>query len=232
MMDIERVKSSDASFSEFKDRVTYNLDSDSGIIEFFIDGAPTQSWGLDDSMGAEDAYDDYLKILRMGWIYSGQSDNSELTSLRQYKAGAESQEPVWYSHTADIAPPEEEDVYLVDFKMPGLNGRENIAQAIIHFHPGHGWRSKITPSFCGNTPKDSAYAVKNMVGFVKIFGARQVPAGSCAVPEGWHEEWKKNVMRLYLCGRKHDMSIPDDQLDFMRNYLLSAIPSNSEGERS
>jgi hypothetical protein len=51
--------------------------------------------------------------------------------------------------------------------------------------------------------------------------ARPVPAGSCSVPKGWHEEWDKNVRRLYLCARKHDMSIPDDQLDFMRDALVA-----------
>lgn len=36
------------------------------------------------------------------------------------------------------------------------------------------------------------------------------------------DEWKKNVMRLWTCARKHDSDIPDAQLDFMRDYLLKA----------
>jgi len=55
---------------------------------------------------------------------------------------------------------------------------------------------------------------------------------SPAIPEGYAlvetpriphaDEWKKNVMLLWVLGRKHDSSIPDTQLDFMRNYLLAA----------
>ena len=41
------------------------------------------------------------------------------------------------------------------------------------------------------------------------------------IPDGWKDEWENNVRRLYLCGRKHDMSIPDDQLDFMRDALFT-----------
>lgn len=50
------------------------------------------------------------------------------------------------------------------------------------------------------------------------------PAQAAAIPEGWVDEWKNNVMRLWVCARKNDSSIPDDQLDFMRDMLLSASP--------
>lgn len=39
------------------------------------------------------------------------------------------------------------------------------------------------------------------------------------------DEWKKNVMRLWVFARKHDSDIPDVQLDFMRDYLLAAEAS-------
>jgi hypothetical protein len=60
----------DALFINFQQRVTYRLDDDSGLITFYIDGKETQSWSLDDTAGADEVYSDYLKILRLGWIYS------------------------------------------------------------------------------------------------------------------------------------------------------------------
>lgn len=42
------------------------------------------------------------------------------------------------------------------------------------------------------------------------------------IPNGWKEEWTKHVMSMWSCVRKHDSTIPDDQLDFMRNILLAA----------
>jgi hypothetical protein len=55
-----------------------------------------------------------------------------------------------------------------------------------------------------------------------LFYAHPLPAQE--IPEGWKEDWKKNVMQLWMCARKHDSSIPDDQLDYMRDMLLSASP--------
>ena len=45
-----------------------------------------------------------------------------------------------------------------------------------------------------------------------------------AIPKGYQEEWKRNVMLMWSCVRKHDSSIPSDVLDFMREFLLSAAP--------
>ena len=52
--------------------------------------------------------------------------------------------------------------------------------------------------------------------------ARPMPAQ--AIPEGWQEDWEKHVVQIWACARKHDSLIPDDQLDFMRDMLLSASP--------
>jgi hypothetical protein len=53
------------------------------------------------------------------------------------------------------------------------------------------------------------------------------PKPQCTVPDGWKDQWKTNVMLLWKCARKHDSSIPDDQLDFMRDFLLSSSPEAS-----
>lgn len=45
---------------------------------------------------------------------------------------------------------------------------------------------------------------------------------AAAIPEYYQEEWKRNVMLMWSCVRKHDSSIPSDVLDFMREFLLSA----------
>jgi hypothetical protein len=48
------------------------------------------------------------------------------------------------------------------------------------------------------------------------------PQAYSVIPEGWKDHWQTNVMRLWSCARKHDSFIPDEQLDFMRDYLLMA----------
>lgn len=53
------------------------------------------------------------------------------------------------------------------------------------------------------------------------------------VPSYWREDWKRNVMLMWQCVRKHDSSIPSDVLDYMRESMLamlSASPADSEGE--
>jgi len=82
------------------------------------------------------------------------------------------QDATWYAHSANIATPNSDDVYLVEYSMPGLHGKTNTSKAVIHYHPSHGWRSKVTPMFVGNTAKDSAYIVKNMIGFRAVFSER------------------------------------------------------------
>ena len=56
------------------------------------------------------------------------------------------------------------------------------------------------------------------------------PSPSAAV----HDGWNKNVMRLWSCVRKHDSTIPDSQLDRMRDLLLSTptSPSAEQDEKS
>ena len=49
-----------------------------------------------------------------------------------------------------------------------------------------------------------------------------------AVPDYWQEEWKKNVMLMWVCVRKHDSSVPSDVLDFMRENLLSAAKQSTQ----
>ena len=87
----------------------------------------------------------------------------------------------WYEHTAEIEAPTADDVYLVEYSVPGLHGNINKAEVIIHFHPTHGWRNVITPCFVGNTAKDSLYAVHNMVGFKPIFNQVTPQAASMRV---------------------------------------------------
>jgi len=50
------------------------------------------------------------------------------------------------------------------------------------------------------------------------------PPQAAALPECYKEEWKRNVMLMWSCVRKHDSSIPSDVLDFMREFLLAAAP--------
>ncbi len=50
---------------------------------------------------------------------------------------------------------------------------------------------------------------------------KQSPA--VAVPDFWREEWKENVMALWVLGRKYNSSIPDDVLDFMRDSMLKML---------
>jgi len=50
------------------------------------------------------------------------------------------------------------------------------------------------------------------------------PPQSAAIPKYYQEEWRRNVMIMWSCVRKHDSSIPSDVLDFMREFLLSAAP--------
>jgi len=45
-----------------------------------------------------------------------------------------------------------------------------------------------------------------------------------AMPEYYQQEWRRNIMLMWSCVRKHDSSIPSDVLDFMREFLLSAAP--------
>lgn len=68
--DVEVIKKADEDFAKFRARVTFHLDTDSGLITFCIDGAETQTWCLDDTSGAEEVFEDYLTILRTGWVYS------------------------------------------------------------------------------------------------------------------------------------------------------------------
>lgn len=75
---------------------------------------------------------------------------------------------VWYQHTAKIDAPKSENVFLVNYTVPGI-GKNNVTQAMIHFHPAHGWRSKITPCFVDDPAKDSKFAVDNMIGFRPLF---------------------------------------------------------------
>lgn len=44
-----------------------------------------------------------------------------------------------------------------------------------------------------------------------------------ALPAGYREEWKRNVMLMWSCVRKHDSSIPSDVLDYMREQLLNKL---------
>lgn len=44
-----------------------------------------------------------------------------------------------------------------------------------------------------------------------------------ALPAGYREEWKRNVMLMWSCVRKHDSSIPSDVLDYMREQLLDKL---------
>lgn len=82
--------------------------------------------------------------------------------------------PVWYPHTATINSPLDDDLYIVDYSAQGLHGKINLAQALMHFNPSHGWRSKITPAFVGNKPKDSKYVVDHLVSFRKVFESPKV----------------------------------------------------------
>ncbi len=75
----------------------------------------------------------------------------------------------FYPHYAAIKQPDKDDLYLVDYLVAGVH-KINTAQAMIHFNPAYGWRNKITPCFVGDKPKDSKFAVLNMVGFKPIFG--------------------------------------------------------------
>lgn len=50
------------------------------------------------------------------------------------------------------------------------------------------------------------------------------PPQAAAIPAGWIDDWEKNVLLMWVCVRKHDSRIPDDVLDFMREFLLSAAP--------
>jgi hypothetical protein len=66
---------------------------------------------------------------------------------------------------------------------------------------------------------------------VSVFEAMlsAAPKQPSAIPEYYQEEWKRNVMLMWSCVRKHDSSIPSDVLDFMREFLLAAAPK-PEGE--
>lgn len=44
-----------------------------------------------------------------------------------------------------------------------------------------------------------------------------------ALTAGYREEWKRNVMLMWSCVRKHDSSIPSDVLDYMREQLLNKL---------
>lgn len=68
----------------------------------------------------------------------------------------------WYKNELN---PEKEDLYLVTYRLP-IRG---LSQAMVHYHPKYGWRSKITNCYVGNIPKDSKFVVDNMISFRKIF---------------------------------------------------------------
>jgi len=48
-------------------------------------------------------------------------------------------------------------------------------------------------------------------------------ANRLLLPENYREEWKRNVMLMWSCVRKHDSNIPSDVLDYMRDELLSKL---------
>lgn len=43
-------------------------------------------------------------------------------------------------------------------------------------------------------------------------------------------EWEKHVSRMWQCVRKNDSDIPSDDLDLMRQILLTAVPTAPEGD--
>lgn len=49
-----------------------------------------------------------------------------------------------------------------------------------------------------------------------------------ALPDGYREEWKRNVMLMWSCVRKHDSSIPSDVLDYIREQLLNKLNAKPE----
>lgn len=51
-----------------------------------------------------------------------------------------------------------------------------------------------------------------------------------ALPDGYREEWKRNVMLMWSCVRKHDSSIPSDVLDYMREQLLNKLNAKPESK--
>lgn len=97
---VTKVLCASRSFDEFKSLVTHKLDEDSGIITFYIDGQETQAWSIDDTSGADEVFQDYLKILRIGWIY-GQK-------VTVNKAEA----PELPKVEGDVLPPIGEDVFI------------------------------------------------------------------------------------------------------------------------
>ncbi len=71
---------------------------------------------------------------------------------------------------------------------------------------------------------------------VKMY-ARPIPAQQSpriteqdALPIGYREEWKRNVMLMWSCVRKHDSSIPSDVLDYMREQLLNKLNEAQHGD--
>jgi len=87
-------------------------------------------------------------------------------------------------------------------------------------------QSAAIPEYNGNVPAD---CLSPTVAKARRYGDPKnilsaAPEHPAAIPEYYQEEWKRNVMLMWSCVRKHDSSIPSDVLDFMREFLLSAAP--------
>jgi hypothetical protein len=123
------------------------------------------------------------------WVLRDVVDKAiaELTSLRQYKAEAESQK-------------------IDCWRWDDFNGDKGIYDCPVDVKYGESIGRTVKPLY-----------------------ARPVPAGSCAVPQSVSKalEW------LYEACSKYG-NIPDEHYAAVTNAatVLSAIPSNSEGEKS
>jgi hypothetical protein len=83
----------------------------------------------------------------------------------------------------------------------------------------------------GYKPSRIKKVISNLKGAIESLEVSlKAPPQAAAIPEYYQEEWKRNVMLMWSCVRKHDSSIPSDVLDFMREFLLSAAPK-PEGEQ-
>jgi hypothetical protein len=70
-------------------------------------------------------------------------------------------------------------------------------------------------------PKIIATAIRAQLEYGDLF--KNIEPPSCTLPEYYREEWKRNVMLMWVCVRKHDCNIPSDVLDYMRDELLGKL---------